>query len=77
VTAVGGLVDQGGIGGLAGSESELELEFSLGGPGDWEVTGMNFLGSLEIPPSEKGSSWWLGCLVFALVGEILMCMDSW
>ena len=54
VTVVGRFVDQGGIGSLASSESESELELSLGGPGGLEMTGMNLLGSLEIPSSEKG-----------------------
>ena len=75
MTAAGRLVDQGGIGSLASSESESEseseLESSLEGPGGWETIGMNFLGSLEIPSSEKGSSWWFGCSVFTLVRGIL------
>ena len=49
----GHLANQGGIGGLASSESESELESLLGGPRGLEMTGMNFLGSLEIPSSEK------------------------
>ena len=47
VTVVGRLVEQGGIGGLAGSESESESELSLGGPGGWEATGIIFLGSFR------------------------------
>ena len=76
MTVAGCLVDQGGIGSLANSESESELESSLGGPGGWEMTGVNFLGSLEIPLSEKGSSWLFGCLVFALVRGILIVLSS-
>ena len=72
----GHLADQGGIGGLASSESESELESLLGGPGGWEMTGMNFLGSLEIFSSEKGSSWQFGCSEFALVGGILIVSSS-
>jgi hypothetical protein len=52
VTVAGHLVEQGGIGGLAGSESESGSESLLGGLGGWEVTGIIFLGSfrsLEIP----------------------------
>jgi hypothetical protein len=37
-TVVGCLVDCGGIGGLASSESESEPESWLGGPGGQEVT---------------------------------------
>ena len=33
----GHLADQGGIGGLAGSDSESELELLLGGPGGFVV----------------------------------------
>ena len=61
MAAVGRLSDRGGIGGLAGSDSDSELESSLGGPGGLETAEMNFLGTLEIPSSEKGSSWRLGC----------------
>ena len=60
-TAAGHLSDRGGIGGLIGSDSDSELESSLGGPGGLETAEMNFLGTLEIPSSEKGSSWRLGC----------------
>ena len=63
MTAAGHLSDRGGIGGLIGSDSDLELESSLGGPGGLEVAEMNFLGGLEIPSSKKGSSWQLGCSV--------------
>ena len=66
----GHLANQGGIGGLASSESESELESLLGGPRGLEMTGMNFLGSLEIPSSEMGSSWQFGSSEFALVGGI-------
>ena len=55
VTVVGHLVEWGGIGSLASSESES----LLGGPGGLEVTGIGFLGSfipLEIPSSEEGFS---------------------
>ena len=61
--AVGCLSDQGGIGGLAGSDSDSELESSLGGPGGLEGAEMNFLGGLEIPSSRNGSSLWSGCSV--------------
>ena len=70
-TVVGCLSDRGGIGGLIGLESDSELESSLGGPGGLETVKMNFLGALEIPSSEKGSSCQLGCLVSALVGGIV------
>ena len=58
MTVAGHLVDRGGIGGLASSESESESEPEslLGGPGGLEVIEMNFLGSLEFFSSEKGSS---------------------
>ena len=69
-------MDQGGIGGLASSDLESELESSLRGPGGWKITGTNFLGSLEILLSEKGSSWWFDCLVFTLVGGILIVSSS-
>ena len=36
----------------------------------------NFLGASEIPLSEKGSSWWFGCLVSALVGGFLIVLSS-
>ena len=57
--AAGCLSDQGGIGGLIGSDSDSELESSLGGPGGSETAEMNFLCALEIPSSEKGlpGSW--------------------
>ena len=61
---------------LIGSESDSELESSLGGPGGLETVKMNFLGALEIPSSEKGSSCRLGCLVSALVGGILIVSSS-
>ena len=76
MTVAGCLTDRGGIGGLAGSDSESELESSLGGPGGLEMVEMNFLGSLEVPSSEKGSYWWFGCLVFALVGGFLIVSSS-
>ena len=73
-TAAGRLSDQGGIGGLIGSDSDSELESSLGGPGGLETAKMNFLGALEIPLSEKGSSCRLGCS--SLVGGILIVSSS-
>ena len=76
VMVMGHLVDHGGIGGLASSDSESELESSLGGPGGWEATGMNFLGSLEIPSSEKGSSWWVGSSMFTLFRGVLIASSS-
>ena len=75
-TAVGRLSDQGGIGGLFGSDSDSELELSLGGPGGLGTAEMNFLGALEIPSSKNGSSFWLGCSVSALVGGILIVSSS-
>ena len=72
----GHLSDRGGIGGLAGLDSDLELESSLGGPGGLEAAKMNFLGALEIPSSENGSSFWLGCPASALVGGILIVSSS-
>ena len=74
MTAAGHLSDRGGIGGLIGSNSDSELELSLGGPGGLETQEVNFLGALEIPSSEKGSSWWFGCLVSAFVGGFLICI---
>ena len=68
----GSFIRSGGIGGLIGSDSDLELESSLGGPGGLETAEMNFLGALEIPLSEKGSFWQFGCSVSALVREILI-----
>ena len=53
-TAAGRLSDRGGIGRLIGSDSDSELESSLGGPGGLETAEMNFLGTLEIPSSERG-----------------------
>ena len=47
--AVGRLSDRGGIGSLAGSDSDSELESSLGGPGGFGTAEMNFVGALEIP----------------------------
>ena len=38
--------------------------------------GNKFLFSLEIPSSEKGSSWLFGCLVFTLVGGFLIVSSS-
>ena len=73
---MGRLLDRGGIGGLPGSDSDSELEASLGGPGGLEAAEMNFLGALEIPSSENGSSCWLGCSVSALVGGILIVSSS-
>ena len=73
-TAAGRLSDRGGIGGLIGSDSDSELELSLGGPGGLETAEMNFLGALEIPLSEKGSSWQFGCS--ALVRGILIVSSS-
>ena len=75
-TVAGRLSDRGGIGSLIGLESDSELESSLGGPGGLETVEMNFLGSLEIPSSENGSSWQLGCSVSALVGGILIVSSS-
>ena len=70
------LSDRGGIGGLIGSESDSELESSLGGPGGLETVEMNFLGALEIPLSEKGSSCRLGCSVSALVGGVVLSSNQ-
>ena len=75
-TAVGCLVDCGGIGGLASSESESEPESLLGGLGGQEVTGMNFLSSLEIPSSEKGFSWQVCSSSFALFRGVLNASSS-
>jgi hypothetical protein len=75
-TAAGHLSDRGRIGGLLGSDSDSELESSQGGLGGLETAEMNFLSALEIPLSEKGSSWWLGCSVSALVKGILMVSSS-
>ena len=74
--AVGRLSDRGGIGGLAGSDSDLELESSLGGPGSLEAAEMNFLGGLEIPSSRNVSSLWSGCSVPSLVGGVLIVSSS-
>ena len=71
-TAAGRLSDRGGIGGFIGLDLDSELESSLGGPGGLETAEMNFLGALQIPSSEKGSSWQLGCSVSALVRGILI-----
>ena len=76
MVVAGHLSDRGGIGGLIGSDSDLEIESSLGGPGGLEAAEMNFLGALEIPSSENGSSCWLGCSVSALVGGILIVSSS-
>ena len=73
---MGRLSDRGGIGGLAGSDSDSELESSLGGPGGLEAAEMNFLGALEIPSSENGFSLWLGGPASALVGGILIVSSS-
>ena len=54
MTAVGGLSDQGEMGGLIGSDSDSELELTLRGPGGLEMVETNFLGALEIPSSERG-----------------------
>ena len=75
-TAVGRLSDRGGIGGLDGSDSDSELESSLGGPGGFGTAEMNFLGALEIPSSRNGSSFRLGCSVSALVGGISILSSS-
>ena len=75
-TAAGRLSDQGGIGSLIGSDSDSELESLLGGPGGLGTAEINFLGALEIPSSKNGSSFRLGCLVSALVGEILIVSSS-
>ena len=75
-TAAVCLSDQGGIGGLIGSDSDSELESSLGGPGGFGTAEMNFLGALEIPLSKNGSSFRLGCSVSALVGGILIVSSS-
>ena len=64
------------MGGLIGSDLDSELELSLGGPGGLEMAEINFLGALEIPSSGKGSSWWFGCLVSALVGGFLVVLSS-
>ena len=61
---------------MVGSDSDLELESSLGGPGGFGTAEMNFLGALEIPSSKNRSSFWLGCLVSALVGGILIVSSS-
>ena len=61
---------------MAGSDSDSELESSLGGPGGLEAAEMNFSGALEIPSSENGSSLWLSCPVSALVGGILIVSSS-
>ena len=50
----GRLSDQGGIGGLIGSESDSELESSLGGPGGLETVEINFLGALESLRQKRG-----------------------
>ena len=63
------------MGGLIGSDSESELELSLGGPGGLEMAETNFLGALEIPLSEKGSSYQFGCSVFALVRGFLVVLS--
>ena len=76
MTAVGCLSDQGEMGGLIGSDSDSELELSLGGPGGLEMVEMNFLGALEIPSSDKGSSWRFGCLVSAFVKGFLIILSS-
>jgi hypothetical protein len=76
VTAAGRLSDQGEMGGLIGSDADSEPELSLGGPGSLEKAETNFLGALEIPLSEKGSSWQFGCLVSALVGGFLVMLSS-
>ena len=73
---MGRLSDQGGIGGLVGSDSDSELESSLGGPGGLEAAEMNFLGALEIPSSRNGSSFRLGCSVLSLVGGTLIVSSS-
>ena len=73
---MGHLLDRGGIGGLAGSDSDSELESSLGGPGGLEAAEMNFLGGLETPSSRNGSSFWFGCSVPSLVGGILIVSSS-
>ena len=75
-TAAGRLSDRGGIGGLIGSDSDSELESSLGGPGGLGAAERNFLGALEIPSSKNGSSCRLGCSVSALVGGILIVSSS-
>ena len=62
----GCLSDQGGMGGLIGSDLESELESLLRGPGGLDVAETNFLNALEIPSSEKGSSWQFGRSVFAV-----------
>ena len=73
-TAAGCLSDWGD--GLIGLDSDSELESSPGGPGGLETAEMNFLDALEIPSSEKGSSWRFGCSVSALVGGILIVSSS-
>ena len=42
MTAVGRLSDWGGMGSLIGSDSDSELESSLGGPGGLEMVETNF-----------------------------------
>ena len=69
-------MDRGEIGSLAGSDSESELESLLGGPGGLKMAETNFSGCLEIPSSEKGSSWWFGCLVFALLRGFLIVSSN-
>jgi hypothetical protein len=76
VTAVGRLSDQGGMGGLIGSDSDSELELSVGGPGGLDMSETNFLGALEIPLSEKRSSWQFGRSVSALVRGFLVVLSS-
>ena len=61
---------------MVGSDSDLELESSLGGPGGFGTAEMNFLGALEIPSSKNRSSFRLGCSVSALVGGILIVSSS-
>ena len=61
---------------MVGSDSDSELESSLGGPGGFGTAEMNFVGALEIPSSKNGSSFWLGCSVSALVGGILIVSSS-
>ena len=59
--------------GLRRNRRFSQPRFRVGG---LEMPETNFLGSLEIPSSEKGSSWWFGCSVFALVRESLIVASS-
>ena len=58
---------------MAGSDSDSELESSLGGPGGFGTAEINFSAGLEIPSSKNFR---LGCSVSALVGGILIVSSS-